>query len=142
MPVLDVNTRKIIHIDWPLHRVGKNGALSANSTCAPNLDEDSFKASGRDRIPPPMAPQNYLPELVAGNPGFKLPVTDPLKPLHVVQPEGVSFKMVNGRELEWQNWKMHIGTMLLVLRRFICLLGFVYRLWVASRTHPFDYHIQ
>ena len=35
------------------------------------------------------------------------PRTD-LKPLHVVQPEGVSFK-INGHVLEWQNWKMHIG---------------------------------
>lgn len=35
------------------------------------------------------------------------PRTD-IKPLHIVQPEGVSFKM-NGHELEWQNWKMHIG---------------------------------
>lgn len=34
------------------------------------------------------------------------PRTD-VKPLHIVQPEGVSFKM-NGHELEWQNWKMHI----------------------------------
>jgi primary-amine oxidase len=32
-----------------------------------------------------------------------------LKPLHIVQPEGVSFKM-NGHVLEWQNWSMHIGT--------------------------------
>ena len=30
-----------------------------------------------------------------------------MKPLHVTQPEGVSFK-VNGHELEWQKWKMHI----------------------------------
>lgn len=31
-----------------------------------------------------------------------------VKPLHVVQPEGVSFK-IDGHVLEWQNWKMHIG---------------------------------
>jgi primary-amine oxidase len=35
------------------------------------------------------------------------PRTD-LKPLHIVQPEGVSFK-IDGHVLEWQNWKMHIG---------------------------------
>ena len=34
-----------------------------------------------------------------------------LKPLHVLQPEGVSFKM-NGNTLEWQKWKMHIGEVL------------------------------
>jgi len=31
-----------------------------------------------------------------------------LKPINVTQPEGVSFK-VTGREVEWQNWKFHIG---------------------------------
>ena len=36
------------------------------------------------------------------------PRTD-VKPLHIVQPEGVSFKMT-GNELEWQKWKMHIGS--------------------------------
>lgn len=33
-----------------------------------------------------------------------------LKPLNISQPEGVSFKLVgSGREIEWQNWKFHIG---------------------------------
>jgi primary-amine oxidase len=31
-----------------------------------------------------------------------------LKPINITQPQGVSFK-VTGRELEWQNWKFHIG---------------------------------
>lgn len=31
-----------------------------------------------------------------------------LKPIHITQPEGVSFTM-RGREIEWQNWKLHIG---------------------------------
>lgn len=31
-----------------------------------------------------------------------------LKPINITQPEGVSFTM-KGREIEWQNWKMHIG---------------------------------
>lgn len=31
-----------------------------------------------------------------------------IKPLHILQPEGVSFKM-DGHTLEWQKWKMHIG---------------------------------
>ena len=30
------------------------------------------------------------------------------KPLHIIQPEGVSFK-IDGHVLEWQKWKMHIG---------------------------------
>lgn len=33
-----------------------------------------------------------------------------LKPINITQPEGVSFKMSGtGREIEWQNWKFHIG---------------------------------
>ncbi|KAH9970739.1 hypothetical protein BGW80DRAFT_1328195 [Lactifluus volemus] len=36
------------------------------------------------------------------------------KPLHVVQPEGVIFKM--GRHvLEWQKWKMYIGGLLVTV---------------------------
>lgn len=31
-----------------------------------------------------------------------------LKPINITQPEGVSFEM-KGREIEWQNWKLHIG---------------------------------
>jgi primary-amine oxidase len=31
-----------------------------------------------------------------------------LKPLYIIQPEGVSFK-VKGRIIEWQNWSVHVG---------------------------------
>ena len=31
-----------------------------------------------------------------------------LKPLHITQPEGVSFT-VEGTELRWQNWSMRLG---------------------------------
>jgi len=31
-----------------------------------------------------------------------------VKPIHISQPEGVSFT-VDGRKLSWQNWKLHIG---------------------------------
>ena len=31
-----------------------------------------------------------------------------LKPLHISQPEGVSFAM-DGREISWQNWRFHVG---------------------------------
>ncbi|KAH9958250.1 hypothetical protein BGW80DRAFT_1376670 [Lactifluus volemus] len=36
------------------------------------------------------------------------------KPLHVVQPEGVSFKM-DRHVLEWQKWKMYIGRLLVTV---------------------------
>lgn len=54
-----------------------------------------------------MAPHNYLPEqIVLDDPSFKL--RDTLKPLHVIQPEGVSYAM-DGRVLKWQNWNIHVG---------------------------------
>ncbi|KAJ0139628.1 Copper amine oxidase 1, partial [Colletotrichum tanaceti] len=31
-----------------------------------------------------------------------------LKPIHITQPQGVSFRMA-GRVVEWQNWRLHIG---------------------------------
>ena len=59
---------------------------------------------------------DFLPDLAAqkqkeGEKPFKL--RDDIKPLHVVQPEGVSFK-VDGHVLEWQKWKMHIGMSLIL----------------------------
>jgi len=50
-------------------------------------------------------PVNYHPKAVEEKYGGYR--TD-LKPIHVTQPEGVSFTM-SGREIEWQSWKMHIG---------------------------------
>lgn len=47
---------------------------------------------------------NYTPAAVEKAGGYR----QDLKPINVTQPEGVSFTM-NGREVEWQNWKLHIG---------------------------------
>ncbi|KEY75170.1 hypothetical protein S7711_01616 [Stachybotrys chartarum IBT 7711] len=49
-------------------------------------------------------PIDYIPRAVEQAGGYR---TD-LKPINITQPAGVSFQM-NGRELEWQNWKFHIG---------------------------------
>ncbi|KAK1755512.1 copper amine oxidase [Echria macrotheca] len=49
-------------------------------------------------------PIDYHPEAVELRGGYR---TD-IKPLNITQPEGVSFT-VKGREVEWQNWKFHIG---------------------------------
>ncbi|KAF9535589.1 peroxisomal copper amine oxidase [Crepidotus variabilis] len=69
--------------------------------------EKSLKASNRERIPVPRTAWDFLPDLMAKTEeGFKQ--RSDLKPLHVVQPEGVSFK-ADGHVLEWQNWKMHIA---------------------------------
>lgn len=68
---------------------------------------EALARSGRERIMPPLKRFEYLPELMSEDPKMPALRTD-LKPLHVVQPEGVSFKM-NGNEVSWQKWNMHIG---------------------------------
>lgn len=50
------------------------------------------------------APVNYHPAAVQKEGGYR----QNLKPINITQPEGVSFEM-KGREIEWQNWKFHIG---------------------------------
>jgi primary-amine oxidase len=83
--------------------------LSSDDCTPPALTEDALKASKRERFPPPQARHDFLPDLIQENvekEGKKFKLRDDLKPLHVVQPEGVSFK-VKGHEIEWQKWKLH-----------------------------------
>lgn len=58
----------------------------------------------RRQVPKEGRTINYHPEGVQKMGGYR---TD-LKPIYVTQPEGVSFQL-KGRELEWQDWKFHIG---------------------------------
>jgi len=109
IPVIDSLAGKVLHIDYPPHyKLSAKGVpvLTASSTKPPPLSADALTASNRERIPPPMKSFDFLPDLLAKDPEHK--PRDDVKPLHVVQPEGVSFKM-NGHELEWQKWKMHIA---------------------------------
>jgi primary-amine oxidase len=52
-------------------------------------------------VPIPRKKRNYAAS------GVKAPRTD-IKPLHIEQPEGPSFK-VNGWEVEWQKWSFRVG---------------------------------
>ena len=45
----------------------------------------------------------YEPDLVPGQ-----TLRDDIKPLHITQPEGVSFE-VDGTEVRWQNWSFRLG---------------------------------
>ena len=128
VPILDSNTGQVIHIDFPAHRVptsANSGVVSEPSTRPTPLtstDAEALQQSQRARIPVPEARFDFLPEEREkekakgkdekdgkdgkGGKGY-VPRSD-VMPLHIVQPEGVSFSM-RGHELEWQKWKMHIG---------------------------------
>jgi primary-amine oxidase len=108
--VVDANSKQVLHIDFPPQYKESSSAglrLSTSSTEPPAVNLDALVASNRGRLPPPQKAFDFLPELMIKTENNFKP-REGLKPLHVVQPEGVSFKM-NGHELEWQNWKMHIG---------------------------------
>ena len=111
IPIVDIVMKKVIHIDFPAHytyvdKEEEEHKLSATTTAPHPLDVAGLDHSNRGRIPPPTRRFDFLPDLVIENDkNFKL--RDDLKPLHIIQPEGVSFKM-NGHELEWQKWKMHV----------------------------------
>ncbi len=49
-------------------------------------------------------PNNYHPAAIEAEGGYR----KDLKPMNISQPEGVSFS-VDGRTIEWQNWKFHVG---------------------------------
>ncbi|KAK0708572.1 copper amine oxidase [Lasiosphaeris hirsuta] len=51
-----------------------------------------------------VAPADYHPAAVEARGGYR----SDIKPINITQPEGVSFE-IKGREIEWQNWKFHIG---------------------------------
>ena len=99
--MIDSHTGEVLAVDYP-------PTNSAPQEAAPSSSAKAYETSDK-RAPfaPPMAPHNYLPEqIMIDEPDFKL--RDTLKPLHVIQPEGVSYKM-EGRLLQWQNWSIHVG---------------------------------
>ncbi|KAH7886284.1 copper amine oxidase [Phlebopus sp. FC_14] len=110
VPVIDSVAEKVVQIDFPpTYKKDVDGStqLSVSTTEALPLSEDSFTTSNRERIPPPLTSFDFLPDLMEKtDPTYK--ARDDIKPLHVVQPEGVSFK-IDGHTLEWQKWKMHIA---------------------------------
>ena len=76
---------------------------------------ESLAAANRSRVSPPKKSWNFLPDLIAqppteegeGGAPYDYAMRKELKPLHIVQPEGVSFK-ITGHVLEWQGWRMHV----------------------------------
>ena len=118
--MVDSLTQKVIHIDFPpqynkdpspdLTLPPTLSKLSSGTTASPPLDSDSFDSAKRARLNPPTIKHDFLPDLIAENKkeeGKEWKQRDDIKPLHVVQPDGVSFK-VTGSEVEWQKWKFHV----------------------------------
>ncbi|WVQ81626.1 hypothetical protein IAT38_003750 [Cryptococcus sp. DSM 104549] len=72
--------------------------------CYTGGDEDSFQRGTGPRQNPTAGCKagEYLPELRKDKP------REDLKPLHVTQPEGVSFK-VKGQLIEWQKWRFRLS---------------------------------
>lgn len=101
-PILDNNgSGEVLTIDFPNHRNTPDKSLSSGTTAPPEsvLFEDPKL---RPRIPPPLEPFEYLPDFM------KTEMRTDLKPIHVTQPEGVSFTRT-GNVLEWSNYKVHVG---------------------------------
>ena len=100
--MVDSITKKVIHIDFPSCYVKKEPSKSVFAEAALGVDltrtstgplplkDDTLEAANRKRMPPPQKSYDFLPDLLAKE-GVKF--RDDIKPLHVVQPEGVSFKM-------------------------------------------------
>ncbi|MBW0499432.1 hypothetical protein O181_039147 [Austropuccinia psidii MF-1] len=120
--IVDTLAKKVIHIDFPPHRIVES-KLSSGTTQPPPLRElnqpldtekvqKSLMDSGRKRILPPMQAFQYLPDLLYQKPSGKVnpkfAMRNDLKPLYIVQPEGVSFAL-DGNNLVWQKWNMHVG---------------------------------
>ncbi|KAI8097629.1 copper amine oxidase [Halteromyces radiatus] len=80
-PIYDVNTQQVIEIGYGVP-----------------------KGSKYERPTIPLTNRQYLPEQLG-----KENLRHDLKPIDITQPEGVSFKITNDREIAWQKWKLLIG---------------------------------
>ncbi|TKA52316.1 hypothetical protein B0A53_04784 [Rhodotorula sp. CCFEE 5036] len=110
--VVDTNNKKVLKIDFAPHCTNPSRPDELSGTTEPHsVEGDSLADSGRRRIAPQPERMDYLPDLIKAERakhGEEWDVRRDIKPLQVIQPEGVSFEM-RGNEIKWQNWKMHIG---------------------------------
>lgn len=106
--VLDLNTHEVLSIDMGPFRPAANDSVDGQPPSTLALSADSaFEQSGRERLAPPMRSYDFLPDYMAKDPAMSKPRED-LKPLFVVQPEGVSYTL-KGNQISWQKWNFHIG---------------------------------
>lgn len=82
--------------DFAPHRTNASRPDELSGTTVPHTVEgDSFADAGRERIAPQMQPMNYLPDLIKeerAKHGDEWDIRRDIKPLQVIQPEGVSFE--------------------------------------------------
>ncbi|KAB5566288.1 copper amine oxidase [Coniochaeta sp. 2T2.1] len=127
--VAESDMHKVYCDPWTIGYDGRHGNLirlqQALMYYRPNIDDCQYQYpldfcpiydAGKDQIIDIDIPKirrplrldtekiNYTVSAVEQDGGYR---TD-LKPINITQPEGVSFKLT-GREIEWQNWKFHIG---------------------------------
>ncbi|KAI9661987.1 MAG: hypothetical protein M1831_002902 [Alyxoria varia] len=79
-PIFNADSHEIIHIDVPQTRRPLNKA----------------------------PPSNYHADWIEKHDPSGTGYRDDIKPIHITQPEGVSFTM-EGREMKWLNWRFHVG---------------------------------
>jgi hypothetical protein len=88
IPVMDARKREIIRID-KLATGGKGDGLHAQTHNEGVIDH--------------CRPSEYAPEFL------KDKLRKDLKPLNVIQPEGVSFTITDGYLIDWQKWRFRLG---------------------------------
>ncbi|KAF8584587.1 hypothetical protein K439DRAFT_1134852 [Ramaria rubella] len=99
VPIVDVNASQVLRIDWPLPRLP-----GVRTSTEPTPLSDTSVPTARSGYPD--TPSEYLPDFLERIEGLKM--RDDIKPIHITQPEGVSFQL-RGHQLEWQKYSMHIG---------------------------------
>lgn len=75
------------------------------------LDSMTVRVDDFGAVPVPTHSGNYTPTGIreAGNvPHFPTGVRQDLKPIEIIQPEGVSFQ-VDGQQVTWQKWRFRVG---------------------------------
>ena len=88
IPIMDARTQEIIRIDI-LATGGKGDGLQDQTYLKRVIDHCKIA--------------EYDPLLIKDR------IRKDLKPLNVVQPEGVSFKITDGHLIEWQKWRFRLG---------------------------------
>lgn len=143
--VIDCNSNQVVAIDFARHRRSKSLREKVDGRPGPIVvsPEKARAYANRERIYPPMRSYDYLPDLMFKDPAMPQ-IRNDLKPLHILQPEGVSFQLENN-EIMWQKWKFHVGFHPrdgLVISTVTyndngCMRPLIYRMSIAEMVVPY-----